>query len=63
MLFRSEAISARTGDRPKLEYELILDETTAVNKALDEAPPSSLVECKRSVPLKLKFTPAGQKIC
>ena len=39
----AEAISARTADRPKLEYELILDETTAVNKALDEAPPSSLV--------------------
>ena len=39
----AEAISARTGDRPKLEYELLLDETTAVNKALDEAPPSSLV--------------------
>ncbi len=39
----AEAISARTADRPKLEYELILDETTAVNKALNEAPPSSLV--------------------
>lgn len=39
----AEAISARTGDRPKLEYELILDETTAVNKALDQAPAGSLV--------------------
>ena len=39
----AEAISARTGDRPKLEYELLLDETIAVNKALDGAPAGSLV--------------------
>ncbi len=39
----AEAISARTGDRPKLEYELLLDETIAVNKALDGAPKGSLV--------------------
>jgi UDP-N-acetylmuramyl tripeptide synthase len=34
----AEAISLRTPDQPKVEYELILDETTAINKALDEAP-------------------------
>ena len=39
----AEAISARTPDKSKLEYELILDETTAVNKALDGAPAGSLV--------------------
>ena len=39
----AEAISARTGDQPKLEYELLLDETIAVNKALDQAPAGSLV--------------------
>ena len=39
----AEAISTRTADQPKLEYELILDETTAVNKALDGAPAGSLV--------------------
>ncbi|MBE9162935.1 cyanophycin synthetase [Tychonema sp. LEGE 06208] len=39
----ADGISARTGDRSKVQYELILDETTAVNKALDEAPAGSLV--------------------
>lgn len=38
-----EAISAGTADRAKVQYELILDETTAVNKALDGAPAGSLV--------------------
>jgi cyanophycin synthetase len=39
----AEAISARTADQPQVEYELILDETIAVNKALDRAPAGSLV--------------------
>lgn len=39
----AEAISLRKPDRPQLEYELLLDETTAVNKALDGAPAGSLV--------------------
>src|SRR6478672_4448746 len=39
----AEAISAGTANKSQVEYELILDETTAVNKALDEAPAGSLV--------------------
>ncbi|TAE95479.1 MAG: cyanophycin synthetase [Oscillatoriales cyanobacterium] len=39
----AEAIAARTPDKSKVQYELILDETIAVNKALDEAPAGSLV--------------------
>ncbi|MBD1827169.1 cyanophycin synthetase [Microcoleus vaginatus GB1-A2] len=39
----AEAISAGTAKKSQVEYELILDETTAVNKALDEAPAGSLV--------------------
>ncbi len=39
----AEAISAGTANKSKVEYELILDETTAVNKALDEALAGSLV--------------------
>ncbi|TAG71434.1 MAG: cyanophycin synthetase [Oscillatoriales cyanobacterium] len=39
----AEAIAARTPDKSKVEYELILDETIAVNKALDRAPAGSLV--------------------
>lgn len=39
----ADGISAGTADRSKVQYELILDEITAVNKALDEAPAGSLV--------------------
>ncbi|PSB51032.1 cyanophycin synthetase, partial [filamentous cyanobacterium Phorm 6] len=39
----AEAIAARTPDQSKVQYELILDEIIAVNKALDEAPKGSLV--------------------
>jgi cyanophycin synthetase len=39
----AEAISTGTANKSQVEYELILDETTAVNKALDEAPAGSLV--------------------
>jgi cyanophycin synthetase len=39
----AEAISAGTANKSQVAYELILDETTAVNKALDEAPAGSLV--------------------
>lgn len=38
-----EAIAAGKADKSKVEYELLLDETAAVNKALDAAPAGSLV--------------------
>lgn len=39
----AEAVSEKTGDKSQVEYELILDEVTAVNKALDGAGAGSLV--------------------
>ncbi|CBN54153.1 MULTISPECIES: cyanophycin synthetase [Kamptonema] len=38
-----EALNSQENGKSKVEYESILDETTAVNKALDNAPPGSLV--------------------